>query len=78
MENVACPALSVPVPMFVVPSRNAIVPVSVPAEVLVTVAVKVTAWPVVDGFNEEDRVVVVAALVALLTICVKTVEVLTA
>jgi hypothetical protein len=76
VENVAWPALSVPVPMLVAPSRNATVPVIVPAEVLVTVAVNVTVWPAVEGFTEEARTVVVAGLAGLFTVCVKAIEVL--
>jgi hypothetical protein len=61
--NVAWPALKVPLPIVVAPSRNVIVPVGVPAAA-VTVAVKVKLWPAVDGFNEEVRVVLVLAPVA--------------
>src|ERR1700680_876630 len=62
--KVALPAERAPVPMIVVPSLNVTVPVGVP-EVALTVAVKVTGWPKVDGFNEEARVVVVATAVGL-------------
>ena len=51
------------------------VPVGVPAPgaTALTVAVKVTVWPDTEGFNEELTVVVVLAL---LTVCVKSGEVL--
>ena len=60
--KVATPAaFSVPVPSGVVPSRKVMVPAGVvgvgPATP--TVAVKVTAWPRVDGFADETTVVVV-------------------
>ena len=65
--------LSVAVPMTFAPSKNWTVPVGVP--VPVTVAVKVTACPAVDGFAEE----LTAVLVALpFTVCVSTAEVLPA
>ena len=57
--NVALPLLSVPEPSVVVPSLKVTVPVGVPP-VEVTVAVKVTAAPKVDGFSEDFRVVFVA------------------
>jgi hypothetical protein len=47
-------------------------PVGVPA-LLLTVAVKVTAWPTLLGFTEDASVVVVAAR---LTTCVNAGEVL--
>jgi hypothetical protein len=73
VENVAWPALSVAVPMTLAPSNNWTVPVGVP--VPVTVAVKVTACPAVDGFAED----VTAVLVALpFTVWVSAAEVLTA
>jgi len=52
---------SVPVPRLVAPSRNVTVPVGMPTGEL-TVAVKVTDWPKVDGFAEDTRTVVVAGL----------------
>jgi hypothetical protein len=61
VENVATPpALSVPVPSKVAPSRKVTVPVGVPAR-LVTVAVKVTDWPKVEGFGEPVTIVVLLA-----------------
>ena len=56
---------SAPVPRLVAPSRNVTVPVGMPAGEL-TVAVKVTGWPKVDGFAEEIAVTVVAPL---FTVC---------
>lgn len=73
MENVACPALSVPVPIAAAPSKNVTVPVGVPGELSVTVAVKVTVWPAVAGFSEEVTAVLVGTPT---TVCVKTAEVL--
>ena len=52
-------ALSVPAPKLVVPSMNTTVPVGVPPAP-VTVAVKVTAPPAIEGFCEEVSVLVVA------------------
>ncbi len=60
--NVAWPAASSgPVPSVVVPSMNVTVPVGVPGETLVTVAVNVTDCPVTDGLGAETRAVVVGA-----------------
>ena len=66
--NVATPPLSVPVPMELPPSRNVTVPVAVPVPGATgeTVAVKVTDWPMIDGFCDEVTLVVVLAL---LTTC---------
>ena len=57
------------------PSWNATVPVRVPlaGAVAVTVAVKVTFTPVLDGFSDETTLVVVAPW---LTACVKGADVL--
>lgn len=62
--NVAVPLDNVAVPSVVVPSRNVTVPDGVPAPgpTAVTVAVKVTLCPKVDGFSDELTVVVVFAL----------------
>ena len=60
--NVALPALKVPLPIALAPSRNETVPDGVPGEVLLTVAVNVTDCPVVDGFAEDVTVVVVLAV----------------
>ncbi len=51
---------SVPVPMFVVPSKKVTEPVGVP-DAVETVAVKVILCPAIDGFKDEVIVVVVAA-----------------
>src|SRR5579872_3957186 len=60
--NVALPLLSVPVPSFVVPSRNATVPVGVP-ELADTFPVKVTGCPINTVAAEELTLDVVLALV---------------
>jgi hypothetical protein len=54
----------------VVPSLNVTVPVAVVEEI---VAVKVTDEPYADGFEDEERVVVVLAL---FTVCVRADDVL--
>src|SRR5438552_16000124 len=77
MEIEALPLTSVAVPSTVAPSRNVTVPVGTPvAEV--TVALRVTACPVVEGFGVEVRVVVVAAAAGAFTTWVTTAEVLAA
>jgi hypothetical protein len=64
-ESVAMPAAIVTgFPIWVAPSKNEMVPVSVPAVAEVEVAVKVTVCPAVDGFKDETTVVVVAAVPA--------------
>lgn len=50
---VVFPPLSVPVPRVVVPSLNVTVPVAAEG---VTVAVRVTEFPYVDGFDEDATV----------------------
>ena len=70
IENVAVPALSVPVPSVAAPSLKVTVPVAAPG---VTVAVNVTACPNVEGFVPDVTVVVLAASP---TTCVNTAEVL--
>jgi hypothetical protein len=67
--NVADPAAKVPIPNGVAPSRNVTVPVIVPAVVELTVAVNVTLAPTVDGFADEETLVVVVAFVAAFTTC---------
>ena len=58
--SVACPDPSVvPVPNVVAPSLNVTVPVGIPAPE-VTVAVKVTLCPLVEGFGDEVSDVLVA------------------
>ena len=66
--NSALPPPRVAVPIWVVPSLKLTVPTGTP-RVDETVAVKVTALPLVDGFRVETTVVAVAALS---TVCVKT------
>ena len=70
--KVALPPLSVPVPSEVDPSLKVTVPVGVPP-LDVTVAVNFTEAPNVDGFSED---VTDVELVAALTVCVSTAEVL--
>ena len=55
------PPLSAPVPSAVPPSLKVTVPVGVPPGLL-TVAVKVTAWPTSLGFFDEVRTVAVAGV----------------
>ena len=52
----ALPPLRVPVPMATVPSLRVTLPVGVPP-VELTAALKVTAAPKVDGFNDERSAV---------------------
>src|SRR3989475_484285 len=56
----ALPLTSVTVPSTVAPSLNVTVPVGTPAPD-VTVALSVTAWPLVEGLGLEVRLVEVAA-----------------
>jgi hypothetical protein len=58
--------------MTVVPSLSVTVPVGVPVVDDLTVAVKVTGCPNVDGFSDETTVVVVFAL---FTVCFTIAEV---
>src|SRR5690349_5032960 len=61
VANVAWPAASsVPLPIWVAPSKNRTAPVGVPP-VLVTDAVNVTDWPTEAGLADEATVVVVLA-----------------
>src|SRR5262249_38094649 len=57
------PAPTATVCRMTVPSLNVTVPVGVPAPgaTAATVAVKVTAWPVVAGLTDDPRATVVAA-----------------
>ena len=68
--SVAFPLLRVPVPRVVVPSLNVTVPPHVDGA---TVPVNFTEEPYVDGFAEDDTVVVELAL---LTVCVTADDVL--
>jgi hypothetical protein len=72
---VAFPLASVAVPTVVAPFFNVTVPVGVPlpGATVTTVIVKVTDLPSVDGFSEEVSLVELAAL---LTVSVRTAEVL--
>ena len=63
MVNVAVPADSVPLPSVVEPSLNVTVPVAVLGD---TVAVSVIDWPNVEGFADDESVVVVLVLFAAL------------
>ena len=68
----ADPLPIVAAPNAVVPSRNCTVPAPVAGD---TVAVKLTDWPAVDGFEDAVKVIVD---VALFTVWVRTAEVLAA
>lgn len=58
VAKVATPLAMVPVPRVVEPSRN----VTVPVAPVVTVAVNVTDWLMLDGFTDEVSVTVEAVL----------------
>jgi len=58
----AAPPLSVTVFRVVVPSLKVTLPVGVPLNCGVTLAVNVTDCPTFEGFSEEAKVVVVVAL----------------
>ena len=60
--RVATPALKLPVPIWVVPSKNDTDPVALPAPgaVAATVAVKVTDWPKTEALVVAKVVVVLA------------------
>src|SRR5271169_1373470 len=60
--NFATSALKVTVFRSVVPSLNVTLPMGVPLNCGVTLAVNVTDCPTFDGFSEETREVVVVAL----------------
>ena len=63
VDKGAEPLLSVAFPKRVVPSKKLTVPVAVPApgETALTVAVKVTDWPKIEGLVEDVNAVVVLA-----------------
>ena len=66
--NVATPAaFRTPVPIVPAPSLNPTLPGGVPAPAEVTVAVKVTDWPVTDGFTDDVSVVDVGVVPAAVT-----------
>jgi hypothetical protein len=60
--KVALPADEVTVPSEVVVSLKVMLPEIEPATLELTDAVKVTVWPKVEGFNKDERVVVVATV----------------
>lgn len=72
MAAVATPLVNVLVANVTPPSLNVTVPVGAPTPPVV-VAVKVTVSPYVDGFNDEERVMV---MLALFTTCDTATEVL--
>ena len=55
-------SLSVAVPSVCDPERKVTEPVAAPPYWLVTVAVKLTDWPVLAGFSDDVREVVVVAM----------------
>ena len=73
VENVAEPPLSVFVASVVVPFLNVTLPVGVPETVGVTVAVKVTDCPKLEGLSEDTTAVVVPSL---FTVCARADDVL--
>src|SRR5438094_591176 len=77
MLSDALPLTSVTTPSVVAPSRNVTVPVGTPAPDL-TVELRVTACPPVDGFGVEVKLVDVAAAAGALTTWFTVAEVLTA
>lgn len=70
IEYVAWPLLMLPVPKVVAPSLNVTVPVGVPlpGDVTEIVAVKVTDWPITEGFTDDESETAVSAL---FTVCGK-------
>jgi hypothetical protein len=73
--KLALPPLTVTVRSVLVPSLKVTVPVGVPPNCPAMVAVKVTDCPAVEGFKDEDKVLVVAAL---LMVCESAADVLSA
>ena len=77
---VATPELTVPVPKVLVPSLNVTVPVAAAAvpvgELVLTVAVKVTKSPFVEGFKEVVKLVVVVCVIGAFTVWLKALELL--
>ena len=61
METLAAPPLRLAVPITADPFLKVTVPVGVPEVAAVTVALKVTFCPWVDGLSEETRLVEVVA-----------------
>ena len=63
MLKVACPPLTVAVPMVIAPSLNVTIPVGLPLPlVMPIVAVRSVAPPKMEGLTDEVRAVVVVAL----------------
>src|SRR3989454_2753522 len=77
MLSEALPLTSVTVPSAVAPSLKVTVPVGTPAPD-VTVELRVTVWPTIDGFGVEVKLVDVAAAAGALTTWFTVAEVLTA
>src|SRR5207249_12249843 len=77
MLSEALPFTSVTVPSEVAPSLNVTVPVGTPVAgaTALTVELKVTVWPTVEGFGEEVRLVLEFPA---FTVCVRTADVLAA
>ena len=66
--------LRVAPPRGVEPSKNVTAPDGVPPAALVTVAVNVTACPVIDGFTDDE----ITVALDFTTSCVRTADVLAA
>src|SRR2546422_332947 len=77
MLSDALPLTSVTTPSVVAPSPKVTVPVGTPAPD-VTVELRVTVWPTIDGFGVEVKLVDVAAAAGALTTWFTVAEVLTA
>src|SRR5213592_4717589 len=77
MLSEALPFTSVTTPSEVAPSLNVTVPVGTPVAgaTALTVELKVTVWPTVEGFGEEVRLVLEFPA---FTVCVRTADVLAA
>jgi len=74
VERVAMPPLRVALPMFVSPSKKLTIPLAVAG---VTLAVRVTNCPELDGLRLEARLVLVALLAPpVFTVCVRVGEAL--
>src|SRR5207245_2016749 len=77
MLSEALPLTSVTTPSEVAPSLNVTVPVGTPVAgaTALTVELRVTVWPTVEGFGEEVRLVLEFPA---FTVCVRTADVLAA
>jgi len=60
----AIPPISGALPNIVLPCLKVTDPVGVRPEAAVTVAVKVTDWPEIEGFSEDCNAVVVAVVLS--------------